>query len=445
MPLPRLAGRAPRSGTETTNWRRNSSDGADPLPFVTMTRYHAAWIVPIAAPPIKNGWVDVDAGRVTGVGPPEAHTPSASGQEVDLRSRVVLPGLVNAHTHLELSGLRGAVPPAASMPTWTRRLIARMVESPPNDAAIRAAVAEARRAGTALVGDITNTLASVEPLRHAPIEAVVFKELLGFDERHAIDVVTRALADLDRCRGGRPRLGLAVHAPYSVSPSLFAAVRAAADDRVLGPLSVHVAESRDELEFLRTGAGVWREVLEERGRWDPSWTPPVEGPVAYLDRLGWLRSDTLMIHGVYLTDLELERMARMDVTLVTCPRSNRWTGAGSPPVDRFYASGVRVAVGTDSLASVADLNLFTELRAIRQLGPFVPPSAILRSATLSGAEALGFGDQLGAIVPGYRAALVAVECAEQVDDVEEYLVGGVQPSQVTWLDEIPGDEESRTC
>ena len=410
-----------------------------------MTRYHAAWVVPITAPPIRNGWVNVDAGRVTGVGPPEAHTPSAPGREVDLRTRVVLPGLVNAHTHLELSGLRGRVPSAASMPTWTRHLLGCLAESSPDDGAIRAAVAEARRAGTALVGDITNTLASVEPLRHAPIEAVVFKELLGFDEQHAIDVVTRALSDFDRYPGARPRLRLAAHAPYSVSPSLFAAVRAAVDDRALGPLSVHVAESRDELEFLQTGAGAWREVLEERGRWDSSWTPSTEGPVGYLDRLGWLRSDTLLVHGVHLTDPELERMARAGVTLVTCPRSNRWTGAGSPPVDRFYASGVRVAVGTDSLASVADLNLFTELRVIRRLGPALPASAILRSATLCGAEALGFGDQLGTIAPGYRAALVAVECAEPVDDVEEYLVSGVEPSQVMWLDEIPGGEESRAC
>ena len=142
-----------------------------------------------------------------------------------------------------------------------------------------------------------------------------------------------------------------------------------------------------------------------------------------------------MVHGVQLTDSDLSRMAAGDVTLVTCPRSNNWTGAGHPPVDRFYASGVRVAVGTDSLASVADLNLFSELQELRRLGPAIPASAILRSATKIGAEALGFGGELGVIAPGYKALLVAVRYAGVVSDVEEYLVNGIKPEQVTWITE----------
>jgi cytosine/adenosine deaminase-related metal-dependent hydrolase len=150
--------------------------------------------------------------------------------------------------------------------------------------------------------------------------------------------------------------------------------------------------------------------------------------------VGWLGANTLLVHGVQLTSQELDRVAAAGATVVTCPRSNRWTGAGSPPVEQFYTSGVRVAVGTDSLASVDDLNVFSELREIRRLAPSVPASDILRSATRSGAEALGFGEALGQIAPGAHASLISVRYAEPVVDVEEYLLSGIQPEQVAWLD-----------
>jgi 5-methylthioadenosine/S-adenosylhomocysteine deaminase len=136
---------------------------------------------------------------------------------------------------------------------------------------------------------------------------------------------------------------------------------------------------------------------------------------------------------VQLTDDELSRLAAAGATLVTCPRSNRWTGAGAPPINRFYASRVRVAIGTDSLAGVEDLNLFSELRAIRALAPHVPASAILESVTRSGAEALGFGTELGSIEPGKQAALIAVKVPAGTRDVEEYLVGGIPPADIRWL------------
>jgi 5-methylthioadenosine/S-adenosylhomocysteine deaminase len=136
---------------------------------------------------------------------------------------------------------------------------------------------------------------------------------------------------------------------------------------------------------------------------------------------------------VQLTDDELRALAAAGATVVTCPRSNRWVGAGLPPVDRFYASGVRVAVGTDSLASVEDLNVFSELQMMRELAPAVPARRILESATRSGADALGFGDELGTIEPGKRAELIAVDVPADVVDVEEYLLSGIRPLDVRWV------------
>ncbi len=401
------------------------------------TRYHAAWVVPVSAPPIRSGHVDVENGVIlaVGEGPVARHDPGV--RVVRLPSSVLLPGLVNTHTHLELSDLRGAVPPSASQPVWASRVMSRrsLLGDATAGSAMTAAVTELRRSGTALVGDVGNTQQSVGALEASALDAVVFREVLGFNVGTAeAQTVARTLeAERDARVGARVRLAVAAHAPYSVAPALFAALREIDD---AGPRSVHVAESAEELELLERGTGAWRAILEERGRWVPGWNPPRCGPVEYLDALGWAGAGTLAVHGVHLTRAELDRLAASGATLVTCPRSNAWTGAGTPPIAEFFASGVRVAVGTDSLASVPDLNLFAELAALRRIAPSVPAPAILRSATVSGAEALAAEDRFGSIRPGRQAALIAVDLSSPVDDVEEYLLGGIEPEQVTWLEDI---------
>ncbi len=199
-------------------------------------------------------------------------------------------------------------------------------------------------------------------------------------------------------------------------------------------MSVHVGESPEEIEFLRDGTGPWRDLLGRMGVWTEAWSPPGCGPVAYLDRLGLVSSRLLAVHGTQLEAAELARLAAAGATVVTCPRSNRWTGAGTPPVEAFYASGVRVAVGTDSLASVEDLNVFAELAALRRLVPHVPASRLLDSATRSGAAALGFANDYGTIEPGKQASLIGVTVPASREDVEEYLVGGVTPDDIRWLE-----------
>ena len=140
-----------------------------------------------------------------------------------------------------------------------------------------------------------------------------------------------------------------------------------------------------------------------------------------------------MVHGVQFDDEALRRLKSLDATLVTCPRSNRWVGVGYPPIERFYRSGVRVAVGTDSLASVDDLNLFSELKTMPWLAPSVPAGRILESATLAGARALGLDHELGSLVPGKSSAVLAVALSGRVEDVEEYLLSGIEAPQLQWL------------
>jgi cytosine/adenosine deaminase-related metal-dependent hydrolase len=200
------------------------------------------------------------------------------------------------------------------------------------------------------------------------------------------------------------------------------------------PYSVHLAESREEVQFVDRGDGPWRLFLEEVGVWDPDWQPPGRSPVSYLRDQQFLGPRALAVHGVQTTDADLQVLSALGATLVTCPRSNQRTGAGDPPIASFYASGVRVAVGTDSLASTPDLNLFTELGAVRALAPSVPARTILDSATRQGARALGFGDEYGTIEPGKRAPLLAVTVPPGTDDVEEYLLSGVTAQEIAWIE-----------
>jgi cytosine/adenosine deaminase-related metal-dependent hydrolase len=392
-----------------------------------VTRYRAAWVLPISGRPIAGGVVAVDRDVIASVGEHDG------GIVEDLGRVAVLPGLVNAHTHLELSWMRGQVAPAASMPAWAASLMAlrrRVSHEPPEP--IVDAIAEARASGTCLVGEVTSTFATYEPLIESELSAALFREVLGFsapDPEALVAAVSSQIADLTPIAWLRP--SIVPHAPYSVSPPLLQAIARWSTGK---PLSIHLGESVQELDFLRDGTGEWRALLEALGVWNAAWTPPVCGPVEFLDRLGMVDEHLLAVHGVHFTEAELTRLATAGATLVTCPRSNRWTGAGVPPVGRFYASGVRLAVGTDSLASVDDLNLFAELAEVRRLAPGVAAARILESATLSGAAALGFASELGSIEPGKRAQLLTVRLPAAVSDVEEYLLSGVQPADMTWLD-----------
>ena len=402
-----------------------------------MTVYRAAWVCPIDRPPIKSGWVATDSGRIVAVGGPCDIDAIAGAGIRDLADTVLLPGLINAHTHLELSWLRGRVPPADAFTRWITQLFAvrRAVERPDDPdvlAAATSAAREARDSGTVAIGDISNSLASVGPMADEGLGGVVFHELIGFKERDG-RLVTGSAAAREQFSGRGVPITIAPHAPYSVSAELFQAVRHEVDASDRPITSVHLGESPEEIEMLATGTGAWPQMLKRVGAWRADWTPPACGPVEYLDRLRFLDARTLVVHGVQFDDASLACLAERGATLVTCPRSNQWVGVGVPPLARFFRSGVNLAVGTDSLASVADLNLFTELQAIRWLAPEVPARRLLECATLSGARALGIEDELGSLSAGKRAAVLAVRLPGRVVDVEEYLVSGIDPSQCAWL------------
>jgi cytosine/adenosine deaminase-related metal-dependent hydrolase len=415
-----------------------------------MNSVRAAWACPIDQPPIRDAVIEFEDGVIRSVAPGSRLPPPGSargGPERveepvpgcrDLGHVVVLPGLINAHTHLELSWLRDRVPPASRFTDWVKTLFA--IRGRPDGrmsdeqiAPIHEAIAELRAAGTVAVGDISNSLASAGPMRQAGLDGIIFHELLGFKERDgALIESTRGTRAAAAATGAR--VSIAAHAPYSTSLELFGAIRAAIKEIPCPIMSVHLGESLEEVELLEKGTGPWRGMLETIGAWRDDWQIPNCDPVTYLDRHGVLDDKTLVVHGVQFDDRTLSRLAAIGATLVTCPRSNQWVGVGYPPIERFYRAGVHVAVGTDSLASVADLNLFSELKTMRYLAPGVRASRILESATLIGARALGLGDELGSLTPGKRAEMVAIELPPQVNDVEEFLMSGIAPSQIQWVE-----------
>ncbi|MEO8481233.1 MAG: amidohydrolase family protein [Acidobacteriota bacterium] len=396
----------------------------------------ARWLLPISKPPVADGWIEVGDGviRRFGAGPPP--TPGRHLGDV-----AILPGLVNAHTHLELSWMANLIPPAASMDEWMTQMLRLRRLGPPGgvEGLQRAAAVAAgtmHATGTVLVGDISNTLQAVGALRAAHLGGVVFHEILGFNVadaaqlvRDAWDRVSAVASPLDD--GGAPvSITVAAHAPYSVAPAVF---REIARRHASGPLTVHLGESNEEVEFLRTGRGPIRKTLERLGVWVESWPVPQCDPVEYMSRVGYLRPGLLAVHAVQLGDNALDRLGEAGATVVTCPRSNVWVGVGMPRLAHFYAADVPVAIGTDSLASVASLNMFDELAEMRRVAPEVSAASFLDSATRVGAEALGLGRHYGTLAPGKQAALIAVDIPPGVTDVEEYLVGGVPASAVRRL------------
>jgi cytosine/adenosine deaminase-related metal-dependent hydrolase len=384
---------------------------------------------------MRRASIAIESGRIAAVGEP------AGAEAANLGRTAIMPALVNAHTHLELSYLRGRVPRTEKFLDWIRTVMAARRQYP-NAAdpdilgAARAAIAEAHASGTGLLGDISNTLVTAPLLRDASMPAHLFYELLRFNasDPESMTREARATAEGAADPAGDLRVSLAPHAPYSVSPALFAAIRADLDAHPGQVTSVHLGESPEETEFIRRGSGPWRVLLEELGVWTEAWQAPGTSPVAYLEQIGFLDRRVVAVHGVQFDGEDLHRLRARDMTIVSCPRSNQHVGVGAPPLEAFYAMNVNVAFGTDSLASAPDLNMFAELAEARELAPRVPARTLLESATRRGAAALGFEDDYGTLEVGKRARIIAVSVPPDVNDVEEYLVSGIEPSDIRWLE-----------
>jgi cytosine/adenosine deaminase-related metal-dependent hydrolase len=335
---------------------------------------------------------------------------------------VLLPGLVNAHCHLELSALAGQIPLGKGFIPWVEAVVSARGRPGHDAVGARAeAIRSLEEQGTVAVGDVSNTLGHLDQLAASRLRSVVFLELLAWDPARAGDVLNWAgerLAAAQRTPGSDVEVRLAAHAPHSVSRELL--VRLVERG---GVASIHLAESPEETRFLARGDGPWAGFLERRGLGHVSFRPPGTSPVEYVDELGLLHPSLVAVHAVQLDAEDRGRLARRGVSVALCPRSNRNLGVGTADVPALLAAGVRLCLGTDSLASVETLDVLDDAVLLTQQFPTLDPAAVLRMATAGGAAALGL-DDLGTIAPGQRAALAFAAATSPPADPHAYVLSG---------------------
>jgi aminodeoxyfutalosine deaminase len=373
--------------------------------------------------PIPDGHVTVENRRIASVGP-------ANGRvaDLDLGNAAIVPGFVNAHTHLELSPIAGA---DADHPEdeidWLKRVIASRRGSSVD--AMRAATARnleaAIASGATLLADTTTAGLSWDAIAAAPVRAVVFAEILGLKRgrgletsQQAWDWISSISPDAQVAACAKP--GLSPHAPYSTAGWLY---HRAASSRM--PLSTHLAELPEELELLATGRGRLREFLEEIGAWDDDWSPIGPRPADYVRKNDLKRADWVIAHGNYLDPGDFWQLrpeaAPNDqrVAVAYCPRTHARFGHAPHPFRAILERGGIVCIGTDSLASAATLSLLDEIRFLRRTDPSLSGELLLTMATLFGAWALRADGVTGSLRPGKSADLAIVGLPDR-DDPDPY-------------------------
>lgn len=393
----------------------------------------ADWVLPVDAPPIREGAVLIDDhGRIAAVAGAAALPPPERAECHDLGAVALMPGLVNTHTHLELTGLAGSVT-AERFIDWIVGLVAVKGRRSEEEFFLAACegIRDQWRAGVTTVCDTGSTGSVIAALDHLGASGVAHHEVFGDrveDAPAAARRFDRELADLARHAVGRARLGVAPHAPYTVSGPLY---RASAElARAHGaPIAVHVAEPADESALLRDFTGSFAEWWRHRGIPRPS--EEAVTPVEWLDRHGVLSERTLCVHAIHADRADAELMVRAGAAVAHCPRSNRVHHHADAPVAMYRELGLRIGLGTDSEVSVAPTDLLAEARAGRRLAGWSADET-LHALTLGGAGAIGLAAEIGSLAPGKHADLVAMRF-EGDDPVEGVLAASRNDVVTVWL------------
>jgi cytosine/adenosine deaminase-related metal-dependent hydrolase len=383
------------------------------------TIHIAKYVLAEAGILLRNAAVHVsDPGRISRLEPWQSPPPNLETRVVDWGSSLILPGLVNAHTHLELTRLQQQGSSAGSFTDWLSRLIG--ARQGWNRAAYLDSAGKGARlslaSGTTLLGDISSGGASGEALKTEKLRKVVYEEVLSLRPEKAGE----ALAGLkSRLSLGTPdgllSFSASPHAPYSVSPGLFREVAGLAHQCGMR-LAIHIAETRQELEFLRSGTGEFRDFLLNLGALPDSWVPPGLAPVPYLESLGVLEKPVILIHCNYLDNDSMAQILSRSCSVVYCPRSHAFFGHDPHPVRRLLDMGINVALGTDSLASTDSLSILDEMRFLFRNRKDLKCDEIVRMATLNGAVALDYGGVLGRLRRGYWADMTVLRLPENMSD-----------------------------
>jgi aminodeoxyfutalosine deaminase len=414
------------------------------------TIHRAKYILAEPGNIIQNAAVCIlDSGYISSVESWNDLSARHSAEVVDWGSAIIIPGLINAHAHLELTSFHNQLTQFSSFIDWISQLINRRQNWTKEDF-ISSAGKGARLAlasGTTLVGDITSSGVGWDATCNEHLRRVVFEEVLGqFSDQ--TDQTLLQLALLFKQAKPDPLLvhGVSPHAPYSVSAELYRRTAEMAQEQGR-LLATHVAETREELQFLQTGTGEFKDFLEKRGVLPADWNPPRSAPISYLESLGVLGRSCLLIHCNYLDQESMFRIKKTGSSVVYCPRSHDFFGHEKHSVRQLLDLGINVALGTDSLASNSSLSMIDEMRYLFEKRSDIKPEEIFRAATLSGAAALNFGESLGCLKQNYRADMAVLQVPHNLNArllLSQILEGAgnciatIVQGRIAWQEAVPG-------
>ena len=393
------------------------------------TIYSARWVLPVSAAPIENGAVAVEKERIVGVGPrAEIVERFPEFCVVQLGDAAILPGLINTHTHLELTAMRGYLEnEETDFFAWLRKLtIARLDRMTPDDIRVSATwgACEAVRAGVTCVGDASDSaMMSMLALRDVGLRGVVYQESFGPDPKLVDENFAKLKAKIDELRSVENtlvRAGVSPHSPYSVcGPQLERIARLSYDERL--PLMMHAAESEAEDLFVKEGRGRFADGLAKRSI---EWNAPRVSTIEYLRQVGLLNAGPLLAHCIRVDENDIEILRNYGARVAHCPKSNAKLGHGRAPFEKFIEAGVIVGLGSDSVASNNTCDMLEEARfatlLARAAGGIVTAKHALEAATMGGAICMELEGEIGELQEGFRADFVAVALSgvHQVPDYD---------------------------
>jgi len=367
-------------------------------------------IVPVSSARLFNGAIAINGTRIAEVGTKSSlrkRYPEA--RVIDLGDVTLMPGLVNTHAHLELSYLSGLYNEERDFFRWIQRLIdkRRRLGFKGLKSSAVSALRQAVSTGTTSIGDVSGTGALANAIKSSGIRAVIFHEIIGMDPKGAKPAIENLFKRFDKLdkMPSRIRLGVSPHSPYSVSDALFRLLAGKVSESTLH-MCVHVSESSHEYEHMRGRPSDIKNYLDYTG-WSKHKTNRSSSSVSLLEGYGLLKG-MLAVHGVHLNRADINRLKRNNASVSHCPRSNHLLNVGKAPIRNLMDAGVNVSLGTDSLASNLDLDMWEEMRFSYLVNDITAEEA-LRMSTVNGAKALGIDDVTGSLEPGREADIIAVE------------------------------------
>jgi len=393
----------------------------------------AAWVVPVTCPPIRDGGVLVVNRRIRAIGQFKQVQREApyQAQRVEFPDGILMPGLVNPHTHLENTHFADYIKRPQSFNQWLRQMV-RLVRTQTFDDALAAArdgIEQLLKAGVTCVGEFSRLGASFVALREKGLRGVVFKEFICLRDENLDERMSELIEWLqvnERYESERLQIAVGPHAPYTVTPKAFQRVLEWAKSHCRR-WCVHAAESPAERELVEHRKGFWRlwlgRVLRD--------VPKGFSPIRYLDWLSVLQEGALLVHCVQVDERDIALLAERKVWVVHCPRSNANLKVGIMPLRAMREAGVRVCLATDGLASADSLSPLDEIRFARQLArqfpdryPNLPPDEWLRMVTINAASALGMADLVGSLEVGKFADIAVFTVDTPIADPYEALLDG---------------------